>query len=1008
MSKKIEFKFNHNYQYQLNAIKSIVDIFEGQEKKKSLFTVKSQAEQMSIEDMNSNEQLGYGVANKLDLLDDEILENTNKIKLRNGLPKSNSLHDMNFSIEMETGTGKTYVYLRTLFELNKLYGFKKFIIVVPSLAIREGVKKSIEMLSKPLKRLYDNVNFNSFVYDSSKIDQVRKFATSNNIQIMIINIQAFRRNFRAPSKRSKSNIFHREIDKLNGKKPQELIAQTKPVVIIDEPQSVDNTSKSKKAIASLNPLFTLRYSATHKEVYNLMYRLDPVDAYEKKLVKKIVVDSIRSEDNFNKPYIRLISVSDKGGYSAKIEVDVQTSSGKVSRRKVKVTTGEDLYGVTGEREQYKGGYIVTNIECYEGNEHIEFINGEVITLEGTIGDIDEDILKRAQIRKTIDSHLERERELFSKGIKVLSLFFVDKVSYYRSYDEDGFPQPGKYQKMFKEEYKKAINNLQLRLGEENSGYREYIYEKDVDDLHNGYFACDRKKDAKGDYRLKDSKTGSAKYDEPVYDLIMKDKEELLNFDKDLRFIFSHSALKEGWDNPNVFQICTLINSGNEFTKRQKIGRGLRLAVDQNGDRTKGHETNILTVIANESYEDFAATLQKEISDETGVKFGIIEEHSFANIIEKKENQEEAEEVGYETSKKIFDYLKSKDYINKKGKVQEKLKRDLKEENFEIPEEFNDIKEDIINVIKNSTRKLEVSKKEDEVKVKINKRIYLDPEFEKLWDKIKYKTTYSVNIDIEKLIDNCSRAIKTMPPVPKIKLVSRKVDVDVNKSGVQTENERISYLKHGAKDFNIPDVLRYIQEYTSLTRKTIADILNEADVYDQFIKNPQKFMEKVVEIINSHKKRLLVDGIKYERIGDEQYCKQELFEVEELKGYLNSNLINSTKSPYTQVFYDSKIEKEFAEKMEYDPEVKIYAKLPDKFIIDTPFGGYNPDWVILMNINGKEKLYFVVETKGNLDINQLRFSEDGKIKCGEKHFKALKTSVDYRKASYYDEFKKNIL
>ncbi len=1010
MSKDLTFKIDHNYQYQIDAVRAITDIFEGQKGKDSLFTItssKTQMRQMRITEDEYGSLTDPGVANDLELLQDKLLENVQMIQLRNGLPKSEDLHGLNFSIEMETGTGKTYVYLRSIFELNKLYGFKKFIIVVPSIAIKEGVNKSIEIMGEPLRTIYDNANFNSFVYDSSDLEKVRSYATSTMIEIMIINIQAFRKSFENPEEMTKANIFHREIDTLNGRKPQELIAQTRPIVIIDEPQSVDRTAKSKEAIASLNALCTLRYSATHLEHYNLMHKLDPVDAYEQKLVKKIVVDSIHSEGNFNKPYIRLVNVNDINGYSAFLEIDVQNKKGKVQRKTVNVKTNNDLFELTGEREQYQNGYVVTNIECYPGKEYIKFSNGEKVLMGATIGDIDDEVIKRAQIRKTIESHLDVERELFKSGIKVLSLFFLDRVGNYRWYDGDGNPQPGKYLEMFELEYKKAIRNRQTNIDDYSDACRKYVYETDVSEIHDGYFACDKKKDTKGNAIFKESKgEGNAVADESAYDLIMRDKERLLNFNTPLRFIFSHSALKEGWDNPNVFQICTLIETKDTFTKRQKIGRGLRLAVYQNGERSTGHEINILTVVANESYEEFAAKLQKELTDETGVKFGVIEKHSFASIMV-KDDSGLSEPIGYETSEQIWGYLKEKDYIYETGKVQDKLKEAIRDDTFELPPEYGDLKNSIIGVIKKSTRKLEISNKENEVEVKLNKRVYLDPMFDDLWNKIKYKTVYSVSVDIDKLVADSVDHIKFMNGIPKLKIISKKTVVDIKRSGVHGKGGIGTFFEHGAMDFMLPDILRYVQEHTGLKRKTIATILDGAGRYEDFMNNPQRFMEEVINIINLHKKQLLVDGIKYERIGSQEYYKQELFEVEELKGYLNSNVINSEKSPYTQVYYDSNIEREFAEHMEDDPEVKIYAKLPRKFIIDTPFGGYNPDWAVLMNKNGEERLYFVIETKGSLFSEQYRLFEDEKINCGRKHFAALNTGVDYRVATNLEDFKRGL-
>ena len=983
----MKIKFISDQQYQIDAINSITDIFEGQKIMSSNFTV-------TIDDEPNFLHTELGIGNKLDLLDDELLVNVQKIQMKNGLPKSPDIQGRNFTIEMETGTGKTYVYIRSIYELNRKYGFTKFIIVVPSVAIREGVYKTLQITEEHFKGLYDNQPSNFFIYDSSKLGQIRSFATSNNIEIMIINIDAFRKSFVDPEKQDKANIIHRHNDRLNGRKPIEFIAQTSPVVIIDEPQSVDNTEKAKEAIASLNPICTLRYSATHRDKYNLMYKLDPVDAYEKKLVKQIEVSSIKTTDNYNKPYIKVISVSNKNGFKANIELDIKTASG-VKRTTKTVKLDDDLFDISGEREIYQG-YVLSNIDCSPGYEDIEFTNGTVLELGQTIGDFDEDDIKRAQIHATIQKHLEKELKLLPQGIKVLSLFFIDKVDNYRKYDAAGNAQKGKYAAMFEEEYQRLVNLPKYRTLFKDD---KYMLNYTADKVHDGYFSVDNKG------RVKDTK-GDTQTDYDTYNLIMKDKEKLLSFETPLRFIFSHSALKEGWDNPNVFQVCTLVEARDVLTKRQKIGRGLRLAVNQNGERVHGHNINVLTVMANESFADFALGLQMEIEEETGVRFGIIEKHAFA-AMPYVDASGEVSSFGYENSEKVWEYLFQNNLIHANGKVTDELKEQIISDTLKVQEEFASVRNKIIEVIRKSVSKLNIKDSSKETPVTVNSTVYESKEFNELWDKIKNKTVYSINVDIEKLINSCADSIKTMPAITKQKLVQEISKIQIKKSGVEGELVNVRSIEQHHVENPLPDILRYIQDETKLTRKTITEILIGSGRLEEFRNNPQKFMENVTDIIKKNLRHLVLDGIKYEKVQGMEYYKQDIFDSRELKGYLDSNVIESGKSIYDKVIYDSETEKVFAERMEKDEDVKLYAKLPATFLIETPIGNYNPDWAVLIEKDGVEKLYFVIETKGTVDEDQLRFTEGGKITCGRKHFEALQSDIIYEVANDYFAFKENI-
>ncbi|AHF04559.1 type III restriction endonuclease subunit R [Marichromatium purpuratum 984] len=991
----MKIKFNPDLDFQADAIASIVDLFEGQETCQTNFTVGA---------MDATPQLSLGISenspgigNYLKLLNEDILANIGKVQLRNGLKPSTALGDLNFTVEMETGTGKTYVYLRSIFELNRKYGFTKFIVVVPSVAIKEGVKKSLEMTEEHFKGLFDNVRFDYFVYDSQKLGQVRNFATSDCIQIMVINIDAFRRSFADPSKESKANIIHRPNDRMTGAKPIEFIQATNPIVIIDEPQSVDTTKKSTEALASLNPLCTFRYSATHQDKHHQVFRLDSVDAYERKLVKQIEVAGVTVADSHNNAYVRLLSVDNRNGISARIEYDA-IRKGQIKREQKKVKTGVDLVELSGGRDVYDG-YIIEEIYCAEGQEYISFTGTEtVVRLGQTIGEVDDDEYKRLQIRKTIDEHLDKELRLRPKGIKVLSLFFIDRVANYRAYDADGNPVKGKYALMFEEEYAKAIKKPKY-----STLFEDVDLKTAADGVHNGYFAQDKKKDASGNARLKESKGGGTTADdEGAYHLIMRDKEKLLSFDSKLKFIFSHSALREGWDNPNVFQICTLNETSSVMKKRQEIGRGLRICVDQEGERVYGFEVNTLTVMANESYEEFARKLQKEIEEDTGIRFGLVEQHLFANIPVQDANGAQ-QPLGVETSKKVWEHLKKEGYVDNRGKVTDKLRRALNDDSLELPNEVAEQAGQIAALLNKVAGSLNVKNAEERTKVSLNKERFLGEDFKALWDRIKYKTTFQVSFDTEALIETCADEIKKSPVVTKARFVYRKSKTEISRGGIGMGEAFQQTYSYDAEHMRPPDIVSFLQNETNLTRRSIVEILRRSGRLGDFKRNPNKFIEQVSEIIKSQMRLFIVDGIKYHRIGDDAFYGQELFKDQELFGYLSKNMVKTEKSVYDHVVYDSDVERKFAERLDQSGDVKVFAKLPDWFKIETPLGTYNPDWAVLVEREDVERLFFIVETKGSLLTDALRPTEQGKIDCGKAHFKALGTNVGFAVANSYDSF-----
>jgi type III restriction enzyme len=983
----MKLQFDKNLEYQQQAIASVVDLFNGQTPMQTNFTVSAYNGQIGLFDT------GNGIGNRLELDEEEILKNLQEVQLRNGLPQTKTLKAGNydFDVEMETGTGKTYVYLRTILELHKNYGFSKFIIVVPSIAIKEGVYKSLQITEEHLKGLYDNTIYNYFIYDSSNLEQVRSFAVSNNIEIMVINIDAFRRSFSDPTKESKANIIHRTNDRLNGMKPIELIQETRPFVIIDEPQSVDTTPKSKEAIKSLNPLCTLRYSATHVEKHNLVYKLDAVDSYNLGLVKQIEVAGFATKDYHNNAYLKLLSVNNKKTpITARIEMDVKDKKGEVKRTSVTVKCGDDLYDKSKGRDVYEG-YIISEIYCEEGNEYVAFTSKpDILRIGKPIGDVDDLAVKEQMIRKTIEEHLNKELVLNKQGVKVLSLFFIDRVANYRYYDENGNPQKGIYATLFEKHY----NDL-IRQPKYNTLFKDIDLDTAAEEVHNGYFSADKKG------VLKDT-NGSTQDDEDAYSLIMKDKERLLSFDTKLRFIFSHSALREGWDNPNVFQICTLNETKSEVKKRQEIGRGLRLCVNQDGERLQGFSINTLTVMANESYEEFAEALQKEYETETGIRFGIVESHLFANIPVKQEDGS-VKYLGQQASEAIFKGFLDNGYIDEAGKVQDKLKVAIKDNSLIVPVEYESVKTEISALARKVCGGLNIKNNDDRKPIKLNKQVYLDPEFKNLWDRIKYKTTYSVDFNSEELIEDCCKAMQTSLSVSSAKLIYTKAGLDISAGGIVAEESDRYAVGLENVQVNLPDIIAYLQNETNLTRKTIVEILLRSKTLHLFKKNSQRYMEQVAQIITAKMRHMIVDGIKYTKIGDDEYYAQELFETEELSGYLYKNMIESRKSVYEYVVYDSANEENFAKSFEQNDRVKMYAKLPSWFAIPTPLGSYNPDWAVLIEVDGKDKLYFVLETKGDITFDALRPKESAKIKCGKKHFEALGNEVEFEEIDSFEEF-----
>ena len=988
----MKLQFSSSLEYQKDAINAVIDLFEGLPSNPSGFEVNLAPNHgMLFGD------LGIGNVSTFD--NESLLQNLQGVQNRNSILKSESLNSTeepykfpNFSVEMETGTGKTYVYLRTIFDLNQRYGFKKFIIVVPSIAIREGVLSSFSIMADHFKSLYSNLAFDHFVYSSEDLSKVRQFAISNNIQIMIINIQAFQRdagdvenyNILSEEERKKLNVIHQEQDRMSGRRPIEYIQATNPIVIIDEPQSVDNTAKAKKAINTLNPLFVLRYSATLNDPYNLLYRLDPIRAYDMKLVKQIEVSSVSAEKDFNKAFIRIDSI----GYAknatkphAKATIYEDTPSGP-REKKVTLRHESDIGSQT-NRADYDG-YIVSNISAECGFERVEFSNGLSLQAHQEQAGMSDDVMKQ-QVRQTVEEHFKKEKKLKDKGIKVLSLFFIDRVANYRSYDEDGNPQKGKIAVWFEEAYSELLKKPQ---------YKNVLSYKS-EEVHDGYFSSDKKKGKVVSFK---DTSGSTKDDDDTYRLIMSDKERLLSSEEPLRFIFSHSALKEGWDNPNVFQICSLREMGTERERRQTLGRGLRLPVNQYGERIYDENINRLTVIASESFEEYADGLQKDIESDIGggFKFGRIDKVGFSQII----NSQNDTALGQEESQSIWKALVDYGYLTKAGDITEKFTPEKTDFKLELPENMLAHASAITDELRRYIFKNRIANARDRKTLKFNKRVELNEDFKSLWDKINKRTKYSLEFKTSDLIQKAVEKLKKMNPIQPVKITINKTELELGQAGVEGGRVLESKTVNVDELSYLPDVLSFLQRETQLTRGTLVEILKQSERLRDFFINPQSFMTEIAKLLNRALQELAVDGIKYEQVENSVYemCYFEQSEIEEYLSRLYEIQSKDDRTPYDYIPYDSEIEKEIAEKLDTNESVKFFCKLPRWFQIPTPLGNYNPDWAVVTE--NDTKLYLVRETKSTHDRDARRELENQKIECGAAHFKAL--GVNFKVATNIHE------
>lgn len=993
---KLQFK---HQRFQADAAKAVVDVFAGQPYLTPSYMMDKGAESLQTSLQYEDDFTGWSNQKiVLELNDQIILEHIQKIQRNNQIEPSAKLEGKyNLTIEMETGVGKTYTYIKTMYELNKHYGWSKFIIVVPSVAIREGVYKSFQVTQDHFAEEYGK-KIRFFIYNSSQLTEIDRFASDNSINVMIINSQAF--NARGKDARR----IYMKLDEFRSRRPIDIIAKTNPILIIDEPQSVEG-KQTKKNLAEFNPLMTLRYSATHKSdsIYNMVYRLDAMEAYNKKLVKKIAVKGIQeSGTTATDSYVYLEGLNlSKKAPTATIQFHVKGASGVKSVSK-KVGIGFNLYPNSGEMEEYKNNFIVKSIDGRD--DSIEFINGIKIYAGDVIGKVSEEQLRRIQIRETILSHIERERQLFYKGIKVLSLFFIDEVEHYKKYDEAGNPKNGIFADMFEQEYEDITNNLQIELGEDD--YIKYLQSISANKTHAGYFSIDKKG------HMINSKVGRKETttdDVDAYDLIMKNKELLLDRNpkkSPVRFIFSHSALREGWDNPNVFQICTLKQSSSDVRKRQEVGRGMRLCVNEDGDRMDEnalgadvHNINILTVIASESYEKFAKGLQSEIAEAIGSRPRQVTETIFENArVHDKDGNEEI--IDAAMARKIVHYMIRNDYIDENNALTEKFYEDKANGEVSFGSEMDQYKPElmvILDGIYDDTKMTPENARSNNVELKVNPDKLAMPEFKALWSKINARTAYVVDFDTDELVRKSVTALDSKLRVPKIYF---KVE-----AGVMTEIKSKDQLLAGASfakeksgsystdSVKVNTSIKYdlvgkLVEETGLTRKALIQILTgiQKTTFKQFKENPEEFIIQAAKLINNEKATAIIQHITYDVL-DDRY-DTDLFTDATIKGKLDVNAMKVDKHLFDHIVYDSTNECKFAKELDVATDVAVYVKLPDGFYISTPVGHYNPDWAIAFKDGTVKHIYFVAETKGSMDTLELRGIEEAKIHCAREHFKAI--------------------
>ncbi len=1007
---KLQFK---HQKFQAEAAKAVVDVFAGQP-----YLTPTYRMDRGVVDYTKSDEI-EGQADQLaeleftgwrnepivrELGDGEILEHIRKIQRSNQIePSAELMGRYNLTIEMETGVGKTYTYIKTMYELNKHYGWSKFIVVVPSIAIREGVYKSFQMTQEHFAEEYGK-KIRFFIYNSARLTEIDRFASDSAINVMIVNSQAFN------AKSENARKLYRKLDEFRSRRPIDILAKTNPILIIDEPQSVEG-KQTKENLKQFNPMITLRYSATHKSdsIYNMVYRLDAMEAYNKRLVKKIAVKGITEVGTTGtEGYVYLQSVNlSKANPTATIQFDCMGAKGL---RKVTKTVGEGyrVFDNSGNLSEYENGYTVKSIDGRD--DSVEFVNGIKLYAGDVIGKVSEEQLRRIQIRETILSHIDRERQLFRKGIKVLSLFFIDEVAHYKCYGADGQAYNGIFADMFEEEYDDVVGSLQLSIGDED--YLHYLNAINASDTHAGYFSIDKKGHIVNTV-TGDDKKAKLSNDINAYDLIMKNKELLLERDpkkSPVRFIFSHSALREGWDNPNVFQICTLKQSGSEVRKRQEVGRGLRLCVNQDGERMDAgvlgddvHNVNVLTVIASESYESFAKGLQSELAEAIGNRPRAVTPELFEGktITDADGN---AEVITADTAREIWLDLRMQGYIDKAGTLTDKYYADKANGSVKVAEEVAGSLDSIIRILdsvysENAT-KPENARKND-ITLTFDEERFKKAEFQALWSKINTKSVYVVDFKADELIKNAITALDDKLRVSKIyfKVETGEMESIQSKDALRT-GEAFAKIESRTPDKQHQvtasrgvkyDLVGKLVEETKLTRKDIVAILQgvKPQVFVQFKDNPEDFIIKAAAIINDEKATIIVKHITYDAL--DRHYDEEIFTEPTIRGKLGVNAMKTTRHLYDHVVCDSKNELDFVSELDKNPSVSVYVKLPSGFFIPTPVGKYNPDWAIAFYEGTVKHIYFVAETKGTNDtltFNHISPVEQAKIDCARKHFEKI--------------------
>lgn len=906
---------------------------------------------------------------------------------------------------METGTGKTYTYIKTIYELNKQYGWSKFIIVVPSIAIREGVAKTFESTADHFKRDY-GVTIRPFIYNSKQLDKIDAFANDAGINVMIVNTQAF--NARgADARRIDMNL-----DQFRGRRPIDVIASTNPIMIIDEPQSVlgNGTKKELNAtrvgLAKFNPLFFINYSATHRENYNMIYRLDAVDAYQKQLVKKISVKGIEiSGSNASSGYLYIENIVEKPNLKARVQFEKITKTGTIIKSSKLLSKGDNIYRLSGEIESYRSGFIISEINALE--QFVEFTNGLKLYVGEVVGNASEEDLRRIQIRETIKSHLDKEANLFKRGIKTLSLFFIDEVIKYKDYNS--INNKGIYAKIFEEEYEDIVRNKLVDTFLDDD-YRKYLEREidAIDKVHAGYFSVDKKGKA---INSKIKRGHNASDDISAYNLIMRNKEQLLSFDEPVRFIFSHSALKEGWDNPNIFQIATLRQSSSDIKKRQEIGRGLRLAINKFGERqdeqflgeNEVQQLNVLTVIANESYETFARDLQSEMAEAVKNRPKIIEPKLFEGR-ELVDNNELGEDVNRmivdnTQSAEIWSCLKFGNIVTKDKELSDSYKELSNKEQVNIikenlDEEYQAYTTAIHKLINSvyTSKDLPIENENKRTILRINREKYASAQFKKLWANINRKTYYTVNFDDKEIIKKSIEEINKNLTVTTLKAHITEGNMSANNMGANFKVENKNRTTIQTPIINVKyDLIGEISQNVGLIRKTVGRILSgiHSDQFTKYKSNPENFIVQVSTIINGVKAQNIISHIIYNKL-DEVWDEDAIFLNNEIQGVMGQNVFEARKHLYDKVRVDSNIEKHFAKELDEQQNVEMYVKLPGGFYIHTPVGKYNPDWAIVLNESDQKHIYFIAETKGiseNISLN-LKGVENAKIEAARKYFEVI--------------------